>query len=78
MSFKSFLILYAIAIDLAIQKPMMCVPGKSFFDGCNTCTCTDDGNFICTMTACEDYDPETDTSVPVKILEPPPDFWQNS
>ena len=55
-----------------------CVPGKSYYDGCNTCYCHKSGFIGCTSLSCKEIDPETGIAKEVPKIPPPPNFWKNS
>ncbi|XP_001604586.1 serine protease inhibitor 3-like [Nasonia vitripennis] len=60
------LIIATLYVSVAEAKKQ-CVPGKSYFDGCNTCFCSEAHSVQCTRRLCPD---------PWKRLSPPADFYQ--
>jgi len=60
-----------------VPEMRRCVPGKTYFDGCNICRCHSTGIVSCTMKACEMYDPYTNLMILVSEIPPPADFWQS-
>jgi len=53
-----------------------CVPGKTYFDGCNTCRCHANNVISCILIECEMYNPYTNSMIPAANIPPPADFWQ--
>ncbi|KAK9304194.1 hypothetical protein QLX08_004354 [Tetragonisca angustula] len=54
-----FLLIVVIATSPAAEseETKECVPGKSYNDGCNDCTCTDTNVVICTLMECYNSNP---------------------
>ncbi|KAK1124115.1 hypothetical protein K0M31_007139 [Melipona bicolor] len=86
MSFKLFGFLLLFLLIVVIVTNVVadsggkgeCVPGKSYYDGCNTCYCHKSGFIGCTSLSCKEIDLETGVSKEVTKIPPPPDFWKNS
>ncbi|XP_076617989.1 uncharacterized protein LOC143340198 [Colletes latitarsis] len=69
--FFAFLLVFAIVSSVANGEDSgkKCMPGKSYFDGCNWCYCHKSGFIGCTEVDCSG-NPEINT------LNPPEEFWQ--
>ncbi|KAH0951804.1 hypothetical protein HN011_008414 [Eciton burchellii] len=72
MSFKIFMLFLILGIaslaasQRTTNEGQRCVNGKSYYDGCNHCTCSN-GIQACTLRLCTP-----------QIYQPPPaDFWEN-
>ncbi|XP_076164085.1 serine protease inhibitor 3-like [Ptiloglossa arizonensis] len=72
--FFAFLCLLVIASSVASgqETGRKCVPGKSYFDGCNWCYCHKGGISRCTEVPCDLVKPESNT------LNPPEEFWEKN
>ncbi|CAK9816247.1 hypothetical protein ANTQUA_LOCUS8821 [Anthophora quadrimaculata] len=68
-----FLIVGSLAEENTEKK---CVDGKSYYDGCNWCSCVK-GNLACTLKYCETYNSETRSYEPLKPEPPSADFWES-
>ena len=82
MSLKFFTFLFLLLIvesfgAAVYEAKRNCIPGKSYFDGCNTCLCEENGGIICTLKYCEIIDPKTGTRKMAEYIPPPDNFWSN-
>ena len=66
-------LLFTIVNSYVPEDGRICVDGKSFDDGCNSCECIR-GSVACTIMACHD---ENGDEIRVS-LEPPEDFWEKN
>ncbi|XP_076663592.1 uncharacterized protein LOC143366408 [Andrena cerasifolii] len=71
-SYSLFLLalLFTIVNSSVPEESRKCLPGKTFYDGCNSCFCAG-GRKACTLKLC--YDQTGAVLVPLKT---PDDFWQ--
>ncbi|XP_063986583.1 uncharacterized protein LOC135167380 [Diachasmimorpha longicaudata] len=70
-----FCALLVVSLTMATRVERRCVEGRSYFDGCNNCFCSN-GNVACTLMACQSEDPKTGEMRDIIPLQPPEDFWQ--
>ncbi|CAK9798426.1 Serine protease inhibitor 3 [Anthophora plagiata] len=79
MSSKLFVLLtlFLVVGSLAEENiEKKCVNGKSYYDGCNWCSCHG-GNVACTLKYCGTYNSETRSFEEFKREPPPADFWES-
>ncbi|XP_078050137.1 uncharacterized protein LOC144476785 [Augochlora pura] len=71
----ALLLLLAVVSSATIDNSeRRCVDGKSYYDGCNHCSCAR-GYTMCTLRGCFFRDPETGEMVPKESVPPPEDYW---
>ncbi|KAG7212770.1 hypothetical protein KM043_013031 [Ampulex compressa] len=74
--FGFFLLVAVLCLAVAAQEEQrQCVTGKSYYDGCNWCSCHGKG-VACTLKYCQIRNEDGSVSPHVPI-PPPDDFWQN-
>ena len=73
-SYSLFLVVLLITIvnSFGQQEGRKCVEGKSYSDGCNTCSCMG-GHAACTLMLCYD-----ENGVVLEPQEAPEDFWEKN